>query len=106
MIEEANPLSEMITVVMPSVYQDDQAGQTATQPLNPPSVSTEQEKVMVERNEIAIVAAAQKRSLTLVIEPQAAPVPATEVAHISTPMPTPASAIISRIPVCITSIVK
>ena len=101
LIEEANPPSEIRKVVVPFVHQDNQVGQTATLLLNLPLVLVAQERSMVERDEIEAAAAVVERTeidktLTLVIEPQAIYVSATEAAHISTPMPKLASATTSQ----------
>ena len=101
LIEEANPPSEIRKVVVPFVHQDNQVGQTATLLLNLPLVLVAQERSMVERDEIEAAAAVVERTeidktLTLVIEPQAIYVSATEAAHISTRMPNLASATTSQ----------
>ena len=91
----------MRRAVMPSVHQEEQVGQTAIQPLNLPLVPAKQERVTVERNETAIVAATLERTktnrtLALVTEPQVVHVPAIEATHISILMPKPVSATTSQ----------
>ena len=97
-IKEASPTSKMRKVVVPSVKQSIQITQVETQSLNQPLVPSTQERSIVERIAIKIVATAPERTepereLALVTDlvPERTFIPDLGVTPLTTPMPNLAS---------------